>query len=301
MDWLWIPITIGAALFQNVRTALQKHLTGRLSTYGATFTRFVYGVPLALGYVLFLNQGLGQRTPETDLIFLAWVLLGGISQILATGALLACFRQRNFAVGTALSKSEVVQAAIFGLVFLGERVTALGVAAIALGTVGVMLIAVEKGQLGLNGLIRGLQGRAAVLGLTAGALFAISSVAFRAAALQTGHDSFLMSAGWTLLASVLLQTLLLGFWLYYRETGELTKVFASWRIAGLVGITGVMGSACWFTAMTIQQVAYVRTLGMIELVFTFLVSTLVFRERHSLRETLGILLLIGGILLVLNR
>lgn len=301
MDWLWIPITIGAALFQNIRTALQKHLTGRLSTYGATFTRFVYGVPLALGYVLFLNQGLGLEIPRSDLVFLSWVFLGGISQILATGALLACFQQRNFAVGTALSKSEVVQAAVFSLVFLGERVTALGIAAIALGTVGVMLIAVERGQLGVRGLIEGLKGRAALLGLASGALFAISSVAFRGAALQTGHESFLMAAGWTLLASVLLQTLLLGVWLHRREPGELGRVFANWRIAGLVGITGVLGSACWFTAMTIQQVAYVRTLGMIELVFTFLVSTLVFHERHSARETLGILLLIGGILLVLNR
>ncbi len=301
VDWLWIPITIGAALFQNVRTALQKHLTGRLSTYGATFTRFVYGLPLAFGYVLLLNQGFGLHIPQTDLVFLCWVVLGGVCQILATGALLACFKQRNFAVGTALSKSEVVQAAIFALVFLGERVTALGIAAIALGTVGVMLIAVEKGQLGVKGLIAGLKGRAALLGLASGALFAISSVAFRGAALQTGHESFLMAAGWTLLASILLQTLLLGVWLHRREPGELGRVFANWRIAGLVGVTGVLGSACWFTAMTIQQVAYVRTLGMIELVFTFLVSTLVFHERHSARETLGILLLIGGILLVLNR
>lgn len=301
MDWLWIPITIAAALFQNVRTALQKHLSGRLSTYGATFTRFVYGVPLALLYVLFLHRGLGMELPRTDLPFLLWVLLGGTSQILATAALLASFKQRNFAVGTALSKSEVVQAALFALLFLGEGVTALGVAAIVLATFGVMLMVLDKGQLGVRGLLLGLKGRAALLGLASGGLFAISSVSFRAAALQTGHDSFLMAAGWTLLASVLLQTLLLGVWLSWREESELTRVFASWRLAGLVGITGVLGSACWFTAMTIQQVAYVRTLGMIELVFTFLVSTLVFRERHSARETLGILLLVGGILLVLNR
>src|SRR5690606_3310884 len=172
--------------------------------YGATFTRFVYGVPLALLYVLFLHRGLGMELPRTDLPFLLWVLLGGTSQILATAALLASFKQRNFAVGTALSKSEVVQAAIFALVFLGERVTALGIAAIALGTVGVMLIAVEKGPLGVKGLIAGLKGRAALLGLASGALFAISSVAFRGAALQTGHESFLLAAGWTLLASILL-------------------------------------------------------------------------------------------------
>lgn len=301
MEWLWIPITIAAALFQNVRTALQKHLTGRLSTYGATFTRFVYGVPLALGYVLLLNQGLGHALPQPGTGFLPWVLLGSMTQILATAALLACFRQRNFAVGTALSKSEVVQAALFALIFLGEAVTGLGVAAIALGTAGVMLVAVEKGRLSWRGLWAGLAGPAAGLGLLSGALFAISSVAFRGAALSTGHPSFLMAAGWTLLAAVLLQTLMLGLWLSLREPGQLRAVFASWRLSGLVGITGVLGSACWFTAMTIQQVAYVRTLGMIELVFTFLVSLLIFRERPSPREWLGTLLLLGGILLVLQR
>lgn len=301
MDWLWIPITIAAALFQNLRTALQKHLTGRLSTYGATLTRFLYGLPLAVAYVLLLQHGLGLEPPAATPAFALWVLLGSISQILATAALLACFRQRNFAVGTALSKSEVMQAALFGLIVLGERLSWLGAAAIATGTAGVMLIAVDKGRLGLRALLAGLSGRAALLGLGSGGLFAVSAVAFRAAALETGHPSFLMAAGWTLLASVLLQTLLLGAWLRLREPGQLTAVFATWRLSGLVGITGVLGSACWFTAMTIQQVAYVRTLGMIELVFGFLVSVLVFRERPSGRETCGILLLVAGILLVLNQ
>lgn len=301
MDWVWIPITIAAALFQNVRTALQKHLTGSLSTYGATFTRFVYGVPLALAYVVGLNQIGGLSLPMVGTSFSLWVLLGSVSQILATAALLACFRQRNFAVGTAFSKSEVVQAALFGLLFLGESLTWLGTAAIALGSVGVMLIAADKGRLGLRSLLAGLAGRAAMLGLVSGALFATSAVAFRAAALETQHDSFLMAAGWTLLASVTLQTLMLGLWLHVREPGQLAAVFASWRLSGLVGVTGVLGSACWFTAMTIQQVAYVRTLGMIELVFTFLVSILIFREKPSRRETLGILLLVGGIVLVLNQ
>lgn len=301
MDWLWIPVTIAAALFQNLRTALQKHLTGRLSTYGATLTRFLYGLPLAIAYLLLLRYGLGLEPPPSSLVFGLWVLLGSVSQILATAALLACFKRRNFAVGTALSKSEVVQAALFGLLFLGERLSWLGVAAIATGTAGVMLIAVDKGRLGLRGLLAGLGGTAALLGLASGGLFAISAVAFRAAALETGHESFLMAAGWTLLASVLLQSLLLAAWLYFREPGQLTAVFATWRLSSLVGITGVLGSACWFTAMTIQQVAYVRTLGMIELVFTFLVSVLVFRERPSARETLGIALLVAGILLVLNQ
>ena len=53
-------------------------------------------------------------------------------------------------------------------------------------------------------------------------------------------------------------------------------------------------------AMTIQLVAYVRTLGLIELVFTFLFSWFFFKERPHRRELLGIALLLIGIAMTLN-
>ena len=51
MTFLWIPLAIGAAFLQNVRSALQKYLKDELGVAGATFVRFGYGFPFALIYL----------------------------------------------------------------------------------------------------------------------------------------------------------------------------------------------------------------------------------------------------------
>ena len=63
IEWIWIPITVAAALFQCLRTALQKFLKGRMSTTASTFTRFAFGMPVAIVYILVLLKIAGFATP----------------------------------------------------------------------------------------------------------------------------------------------------------------------------------------------------------------------------------------------
>ncbi|NJO37767.1 MAG: hypothetical protein HC871_09295, partial [Rhizobiales bacterium] len=119
---LWIPITVFAAFMQNVRSALQKHLKGRLSTSGATFTRFVFGAPPACLYLAALVTLGGHALPGTSSTFVLFAVAGGLAQILATALLVYIFSFRHFAVGTSFSKTETVQAALFGIIILGEGV-----------------------------------------------------------------------------------------------------------------------------------------------------------------------------------
>jgi drug/metabolite transporter (DMT)-like permease len=300
MTWLWIPLTIGAALLQSLRSAVQRHLTRVLSTNGATFTRFAYGLPLAVLYILLLTEGLGATWPVPRADFWLWTVTGSLSQILATSLLLLVFRWKNFAVGIAYSKTEVVQAALFGLVFLGEHVTWLGALAILLGTVGVMLFSLKKDAHPLRAFLTGWLERPALLGLVSAALFGVSAVGFRAASLSLGHESALVAAGFTLACSAAIQTAVMTLYLRLREPGQITQVLRHWRLASLSGLTGIVGSAGWFTAMTLQQVAYVRTLGLIEMLFTFAIAVLFFKEHPRRAEILGIVLLVSAIALVLN-
>ena len=264
MEWLWIPITIAAAFMQSLRSAVQRQLTKRLSTNGATYTRFVYGLPLAVAYVLLLGPGLGLAWPSPEAAFWLWTATGSLTQILATALLLTVFRWKNFAVGVAYSKTEVVQAALFGLVFLGEHVTWLGSAAILLGTVGVMLFSLKKDTHPFRAFLTGWLERPALIGLASAALFGVSAVAFRAAALSLEHPSAIMAAGYTLVWSAAIQTAAMTLYLRWREPGQLTAVFRAWPVASLSGITGIVGSAGWFTAMTLQQAAVVKALAQIE-------------------------------------
>ena len=296
---LWVPITLAAAFMQNLRSALQKHLRRSLGTSGATFCRFVYAVPLALAYVTLLGEGYGLAWPVPNPRFALFAMLGGVAQITATALLVHLFTLRNFAAGTAYSKTETVQTAIFGVVILGEAVSLAAALAIGVSLAGVMAISVARSALSFRNLLLGWTGRAAFIGILSGSFFGLSAVAYRAASLSLGGDGFLMQAAFTLACVVVFQSVLMAAWIRMREPGELTRVLRAWRVASLVGVSGMVASAGWFTAMTLENAAYVRALGQVELVFTFIASWFFFRERSTALEIGGILLIVAGILILL--
>lgn len=296
---LWVPITIFAAFCQNLRSALQKHLRGRLSTSGATFSRFFYAVPFAALYATLLAAVAGFPVPQPNAAFVGYALLGGLTQIIATALLLYLFGFRNFAVGTTYSKTETVQTAIFGVVILGDPIGLWAGIAILVSLVGVMAISVATTDIRARSLLQSLTGRTALIGIASGAFFGISAVSYRGASLSLGGEGFLMQAAFTLACVTVFQTLVMALYMRLREPGEITRVVQAWRIAGLVGLSGMLGSAGWFTAMTIQNAAHVRALGQIELLFTFAASYFVFHERLNRIELLGIVLVIGGLLILL--
>ncbi|WP_226893374.1 DMT family transporter [Nisaea sediminum] len=296
---LWIPITIAAAFCQNLRSALQKHLTSKLSTSGATFVRFFYAVLPAWLYVWFLHDFVGLEMPDPHPLFFAYAALGGATQIAATALLVYLFAFRNFAVGTTYSKTETVQAAIFGIVILGDPLTAGAMVAIMISFVGVLAISAAKQAAGIRGIVLSLTSKPALIGLASGACFGVSAVSYRAASLSLGGEGFLIQAGFTLACVTIMQTVAMAIYMRSREPGQITAVLRNWKVAAVVGLSGMAASACWFTAMTIQNAAYVRALGQIELVFTFAASYFIFKEKSSHMELVGIGLVVAGIFVLL--
>lgn len=296
---LWIPLTIGAAFFQNIRSALQKHLQGKLSTLGAAYVRFLYAWPVALAYFFAVAVFERQPLPGINLDFLAYALLGGICQIMFTVFLLWLFSFHNFAVGTTISKLETVMVAIFGLLLLGDQLTLPVVIAIAMSTLGLVVLSAGQAKLGIDNLIRGLWRLPTLIGLACAAWLGMSVVLFRAASLSLGLDSFLVSASFTLLIVLILQIAIMGILIGLREPDQLKQVIRHWRPAALVGLSGGLASIGWFSAFTLQNATYVRALGQIELVFTFIATLLFFREKVSRIEIAGIALIIGAIILIL--
>ena len=295
---LWIFATIVATIFQTVRFMLQKQLSmGALSTGGATFARFAYSAPLlalVLGLWLVLND---VAIPQITARF--WIMggIGGFAQIMATVCVVALFRTRNFAVGITFKKTEVILSVLVGIVVLGEGVSGYGFFAILIGLFGVLLLSKTPSVEGRW--VQRVFTRAVALGLGSGFLFAISAVAYRAATLEVAADAPLLRAAVTLSAVTLMQFTAMAIWLRLREPGQLAAVWSARRKAVLIGLTSVAGSLGWFVAFTLQTAAYVNALGQIELIFSLIVSTLVFREKLSLREGLGIGFLSASVLLLI--
>lgn len=286
----WVWITFGAATAQTLRFMLQKHLAATsLSAAGATFARFVYAAPLAaLGLLAYSRGGAdlaGPPGPE----FWGYALMGGVSQILATICVVALFKHRNFAVGITFKKTEVLLSVLVGFLILGDRVTLPALAAIILGIVGVLLLSDPPG--GTGPWHRRIWNRAAGLGMLSGFFFGFSGNGYRGASLSLGLDDAALSALFTLACVTAMQTILLGAWLAIREQGEITRVLRTWRISGLVGITSVIGSFCWFTAFTLQNVGYVNAVGQVELILSMIASVFFFREEITGREALGVAIL----------
>lgn len=296
---LWIPVTLAAAFLQNVRSAMQKHLKNVMGTTGATFVRFGFGVPFALLFVAVLNLGAGYPVPAPNLEFALWCVVGGVSQITATFLLIHLFSYRNFAVGTAYSRTEPAQAALFGLIFLGESVSAGVLAAIAISVFGVMLISVAHVAFTWRTLVTSVFGRNALIGLASGTAFGVSAVAYRAASLALAGPNALMQAAATLAVVIVFQTVLMSAWMVWRDRSEIGRIVRAWKPSLVVGLVGASASFGWFFAMTLQQAAVVKSLAQIEMVFTFLSTVYFFKERINRFEIAGCVLIVCGILTLL--
>ena len=300
---LWAAITFVSAFLQNLRSVLQKHLKARMGTTGATFVRFGFGVPFALIYLLVLSEGFGHPLPTANRLFALWAVVGAFSQIGATFLLVHLFAFRNFAVGTAYSRTEPAQAAFFALVFFGEWITWPVFVAIAITVVGVMLISVARTVLTPRSLLTSMVSRTAQIGLLSGALFGMSGIAYRQASLALAPSlpapDAVMQASFTLVVVIILQTVAMLGWMLWRDRDELARVAAAWPVATAVGFVGATASFGWFTAMTLQHVAVVKALAQVEMLFTFTSAVFFFKEKINAFEFAGCLLIVLGILALL--
>lgn len=294
MDF-WIPLTLAAAFLQNLRSATQKHLKSAMGTTGATFVRFGFGLPFAVLFLWLAALSGGLRPPAPNAAFLFWCAAGAFAQIAGTFLLVHLFSFRNFAVGTAYSRTEPAQAALFGLVFLGERASIGGLVAISVSVFGVILISVARVAMSWRNLLASVFARNALIGLASGAAFGIAAVAYRAASLALGGPNFIMQAATTLAYALALQTVAMAGWMLWKDRAEIGRIARAWKPSLFTGLAGASASFGWFMAMTLQQAALVKALGQVELLFTFAASVFVFRERIAPLEVAGCALIAAGV------
>ena len=300
-SWWWIPITLWAAAAQTLRNAAQRQLTASVGTLGATLVRFLYGLPFAMVWLSVVLCWNDARWARVNVGFFVWVTAGAIGQILATACLLRTMQERSFTLGVAYSKTEVLQVAAFGYLCLGDRFGLAAGLAVLCSTLGVLLLSPADPQRPLRALATGWTSRPALLGLASGAGFALAAVGFRAAALQLTEISFALAAAQTLVVALSLQTFLLGGYLWLRAPTVVRGVLREWRASSVAGFMGAAASAGWFSAFTLTTAVQVKTLGLIELVFSYALARKWFREPLSRLELMGMLLLGSGLVLIVLR
>jgi drug/metabolite transporter (DMT)-like permease len=290
---LWIPFTIIAALGQVARNAMQRSLTRPLGTWGATNIRFLFGFPFSIVFFVVVIAVTGDHVPWPTAQFWPWLLLGALTQITGTGMMLLAMNDRSFVVTTAYLKTEAIQTAIFGFVFLGDHLTLLKVIAILIATAGVVIAALRPGAgKGFADL------KPTLLGLGAAASFALSAVGFRGAVIVVPGVSFVTAASYTLVFGLFVQTLVLTVYLLFRAPDVLRKILGLWRPSMLAGFMGAFASQFWFLAFALTAAANVRTLALVEVLFAQGVAYYSFKQPLSARELSGIVLIVIGVALL---
>jgi len=289
--WLWAVFTIVAAFAQTIRNAMQRELSGGLGVAGATHVRFLFGFPFALIFLVVLLWVTGAPLPRPGPSFWPWVAAGAFIQIAATALMLAAMSGRSFVVTIAYTKTEPIQVAIFGFVFLGDTVSWPMVAAICMATAGVIVMSTKPG-----GMVGGL--KPTLLGLASGGALALAVIGFRGAILSLGLPNFVMAATFTLVIGLALQAVALSLYLSLSQPGIMFALLRAWKASLFAGFMGALASQFWFLAFALATAASVRTLALVEVLFSQLVARFAFGQRTSAREGVGMVLVVCGVALL---
>jgi drug/metabolite transporter (DMT)-like permease len=283
---LWVPVTLMASSAQTLRNAMQRDLIGPLGAVGAAQVRFLFGLPFAALFLLGLMAATGLSAPPLTAPNLAWTAFGAASQVIATAMMLAAMRTRSFVVAIAFTKTEAAQIALFGLIALNDPPTAALIAAIALASIGVALMAARsRKELASDW-------RSDALGLISATFFAFAAIGFRSAVIGVMSPSRALAASLILVAGLAIQSAaLMGYLAAFDRPGA-RAILHAWRSSLVAGFMGALASQFWFIAFALTDAARVRTLALIEVPLAQAVSLKMFREPPSLREAIGMSLIV---------
>ena len=292
--WLWVVFTLGASSAQTARNAMQRDLVGTVGAQGATYVRFLFGLPFAVLFLVLARALVGLPLPIPGSAALVWIFVGATTQIAATALMLTAMRERSFLVTIAYTKTEPVLVALFSIVVLGEHPTWTTALAIALATAGVLAMSLPRGDGAAH------SWRPALIGLGSGAFFGLSAISFRVGLLALGSPSFVLAATTTLVLGLAIQCALILGWLLARDRALLRAILANWRRSLFAGLMGAMASQMWFLAFAISTATKVRTLGLIEVPMAHVVTRRVFKQGMGPADLLGTALVAAGVLLLIR-
>ena len=283
MSFSWIVFTLLAAFSQSWRNAFQSKLAGTMSVAGVTLARFIWAGPIALIYLYSLYQWQPVSTPNFSGEFVFYIVAAAIMQILATGLMVMLFKLENYAIGAGLAKCEAPVSAVLSVLFFGTALTITGWVGVLIGALGVLIMSSSSGW-------RSLSPKVFLLGMACSTAFALTSLWVREASLSIGLP-FPHSAAWVLFLVISLQTVIICTYLFFRERNTLRQIFTKSKLVVMTSLASVIGSLGWFSAMSLQAVPYVKTLGQIEVVFMVLISYFWLGQSIARKDILVLILL----------
>jgi uncharacterized membrane protein len=126
-------------------------------------------------------------------------------------------------------------------------------------------------------------------------MFALSAIGYRGAILSLGLPNFVMAATFTLVVGLVMQAVVLSLYLWLRQPSVMIAILRAWKPSLFAGLMGALASQFWFLAFAIATAASVRTLALIEVLFAQIVARVMFGQRTTTREAIGMALVVAGV------
>lgn len=303
VEHLWIAESAGAALCQALRYAALKELNRYLSTLVSTYVRLLFSFPVQVPYVIAIFMWTGAALPSLNARFLIFASMTAVGQFLSTAMMIRLFQMGNFAVGTMLTKSDVVMTALIGTFIFGEVITGLGWIAILITALGVLIVSAGRMPAGAwrsgdVGLLQIIAARATRWGLAAGIVNALSYQFLRETMLALEPGTLpVVRAAVAGFAMTLFSVIILGAWLLVTERDGLKRIPQHQGAGWLLGFLSAAGTILWYLASAEANASYVAAVAQVQVVFSLLLSRYWFKESIKPLELLGMAAILAGVLM----
>ena len=293
----WIFLTISAIFFQIIRNLEQKKLHKDLDVFTTSWSRFILPFPFAIIAVVSTFQSYNFE-------FFHYILINALFQILGNIFLIKTIQTKNFGVGIAFSKTEIIQALILGFLLYNFRFNFNEILAIFIAFIGIILLAKIDFK-NFKDFTKSLKNIASLYGILCGFCFGITSYNIQFA------SNYLVSDGFS---SIKASTLVLLYTIFFQNIffiilksfqkrlfSDVKKLFLidNYRKFLITSLSSFVGSICWYGAYSVGNVIHVKTVGQLEIIASMLVSKFHFKEKNTIKENLGIIFIIIAILLII--
>lgn len=294
---MWALLTISAIFFQIIRNLEQKKLHKNLDVFTTSWSRFILPFPFAIIAVV-------STFNYYDYEFFHYILINALFQILGNVFLIQTIQTKNFSVGVAFSKTEIIQALILGFLLYNLHFNFNEILAIFLAFIGIILLA-KLDFKNLKDFTKSLKNIASLYGILCGFCFGITSYNIQFASNYLINDGFnsIKASTLVLLYTIFFQNIFFIILKSYQKRlfSDVKKLFLveNYRRFLITSISSFIGSICWYGAYAIGNVMYVKTVGQLEIIASMLVAKFYLKEKNSIKENLGIIFIIIAILLII--
>jgi drug/metabolite transporter (DMT)-like permease len=285
---LWLFYGLGAALFVGIKNVWIRSFAASVSQSTLVMTNFLVTGVLATAYVS------ATGVPEIHQDFYWAVGVASLIDVLGVTFLTRALSAGDLSAAYPLVALIPVFAVGTSFIILGEMPSPVGLAGVLTIVVGSYLLRIEGAREHiLRPFILLVREAGPRFFLLAGLIFAIIAPLFKTAMINS-------SPAFTLAVSQLLSSVWLAVVLLFRGTLFRTMHQLGRNLLPLGGIGGLnfVQAMFMFFGFYLAKVAYLASIKRLDILFTVLLSAIVFRDRNALRGALSGVVMLAGVVLV---